>query len=105
MLEKAGHTVLGAKDGREAISLIKSNSDIVLVFMDMYMPNLDGIETTRVIRKLEKENRIDPLPIIGLTAASTKQDKEMMLEAGCDDCLIKPIQREHLLDVLDSVIF
>jgi PAS domain S-box-containing protein len=105
MLEKAGHTVIGAEDGREAISLIKSNSGIALVFMDMYMPNLDGIETTRVIRKLEKENRIDPLPIIGLTAASTKQDKEMMLEAGCDDCLIKPIQREHLLDVLDSVIF
>jgi CheY-like chemotaxis protein len=60
---------------------------------------MNGIETTRKIRKLKKE-----LPIIAQTAYIFEDDKDIILEAGCDACLIKPIRKEQLLTVISSFI-
>jgi CheY-like chemotaxis protein len=63
------------------------------------MPEMNGIEATKEIRKINKE-----VPIIAQTAFIFENDKDIILEAGCDACLIKPIRKEHLLTVLSGFI-
>jgi CheY-like chemotaxis protein len=63
------------------------------------MPEMNGIEVTREIRKIRKS-----LPIIAQTAFVFEDDKDIILEAGCDACLIKPIRKEHLLTVMSGFI-
>jgi CheY-like chemotaxis protein len=65
----------------------------------MQMPEMNGIEATREIRKIRKD-----IPIIAQTAFIFEDDKDIILEAGCDACLIKPIRREHLLTVMSSFV-
>jgi PAS domain S-box-containing protein len=100
MLERLGYEVVVAHDGRDAVSLLKSDPDIDLILMDMYMPHLDGIETTTVVRRMEDADQDHRIPIIALTAAAGKEEKDRMLEAGCDDYLVKPLQRDVLVEVL-----
>lgn len=99
-LEKLGCEVLIADDGRDAISLLKSEPDIGLILMDMYMPHLDGIEATKVIRKMEKEKGARRIPIIGFTASTTREDRKLTIDAGCDDVIMKPVQRELLINII-----
>jgi PAS domain S-box-containing protein len=94
-----GLQILTARSGREAIDIISSTPDIDVVLLDMQMPEMNGIEATKEIRKLRKT-----LPIIAQTAFIFEDDKDIILEAGCDACLIKPIRKEHLLTVLASFI-
>jgi CheY-like chemotaxis protein len=63
------------------------------------MPEMDGIEVTREIRKIRKD-----LPIIAQSAFIFEDDKDIILEAGCDACLIKPIRKEQLISVLSGFI-
>jgi CheY-like chemotaxis protein len=88
-----------ARSGSEAISIIEQTPDIDVVLLDMQMPEMNGIEATREIRKIRKD-----LPIIAQTAFIFEDDKDIILEAGCDACLIKPIRKEHLLAVLSGFI-
>jgi len=104
-LEKLGCFVLIAQDGRDAISLLKNDPDIDLIFMDMYMPHLDGAETTKVIRKMEKSQESKQLPIIALTASLAHEDRNLMIDAGCNELLMKPLQRDALEKVLQKYIF
>jgi PAS domain S-box-containing protein len=99
LLLDTGITVLSARSGAEAIELIKSNTDIDVVLLDMQMPEMNGIEATKHIKKIRKE-----LPIIAQTAFIFEDDKDIILEAGCDACLIKPIRKEHLLTVMSSFV-
>lgn len=99
ILVDTGVSILTARSGREAIDLIKNTPDIDVVLLDMQMPEMDGIEATREIRKVRKD-----LPIIAQTAFIFEDDKDIILEAGCDACLIKPIRKEHLLSVLSGFI-
>jgi CheY-like chemotaxis protein len=92
-------SILTARSGREAIDLIINTPDIDVVLLDMQMPEMDGIEATKEIRKIRKD-----LPIIAQTAFVYDDDKDIILEAGCDACLIKPIRKEHLLSVLSGFI-
>jgi len=94
-----GVQILTARSGREAIDIISNTPDIDVVLLDMQMPEMNGIEATKEIRKLRKT-----LPIIAQTAFIFEDDKDIILEAGCDACLIKPIRKEHLLTVLASFI-
>lgn len=94
-----GVQILTARSGREAIEVISSTPDIDVVLLDMQMPEMNGIEATKEIRKIRKT-----LPIIAQTAFIFEDDKDIILEAGCDACLIKPIRKEHLLTVLASFI-
>jgi CheY-like chemotaxis protein len=99
ILTDTGVTILTARSGFEAIELIKTTPDIDVVLLDMQMPEMNGIEATREIRKIRKD-----IPIIAQTAFIFEDDKDIILEAGCDACLIKPIRREHLLTVMSSFV-
>jgi PAS domain S-box-containing protein len=97
ILLETGISIINARSGFEAIELVKSTKDIDVVLLDMQMPEMNGIEATREIRNLRKD-----LPIIAQTAFVFEDDKDIILEAGCDACLIKPIRKEHLLTVMSS---
>jgi PAS domain S-box-containing protein len=99
VLTDTGVSIITARSGFEAIEIIKATPDIDVVLLDMQMPEMNGIETTREIRKIRKN-----LPIIAQTAFIFEDDKDIILEAGCDACLIKPIRREHLLTVMSSFV-
>lgn len=99
ILLDTGINILTARSGPEAISLIKNTPDIDVVLLDMQMPEMDGIEATKEIRNIRKN-----LPIIAQTAFVFEDDKDIILKAGCDACLIKPIRKEHLLTVLSGFI-
>jgi len=99
ILIDTGVSVITARSGFEAIELIKAIPDIDVVLLDMQMPEMNGIEATKEIRKIRKN-----LPIIAQTAFIFEDDKDIILEAGCDACLIKPIKREHLLSVMSEFV-
>jgi signal transduction histidine kinase len=88
-----------ARSGPEAINIIRMTPDIDIVLLDMQMPEMNGIEVTREIRKFRKD-----LKIIAQTAFIFENDKDIILEAGCDACLIKPIRKEHLLTVMSGFL-
>ena len=84
-----------ANDGLEAISAFE-NHQYDLILMDENMPNLNGIEATKRILEIEKEKNLKHTPIIALTANALKGDREKFLEAGMDEYLTKPINKEKL---------
>ena len=97
LLEKAGHCVTCAGDGRQVLeALARAEFDVVL--MDVQMPEMDGIEATAAIRANPAWAN---LPIIAMTAHAMKGDRERLLAAGMDDYLSKPVRREALDAVLD----
>jgi len=98
LLEKGGHTVTMAGNGKEALATLGKQS-FDLVFMDVQMPEMDGFEATAAIRGLEKESG-NHLPIIAMTAHAMAGDKERCLEAGMDDYISKPIRPEELIKIL-----
>ena len=97
VLERHKMNVLSAENGKDAISLLKKTPDIEIVLMDVMMPEMDGYETMRAIRKL---NRFKNLPIISLTAKAMKGDREKCIEAGASDYITKPVNTEQLLSLL-----
>lgn len=101
ILEKAGCTVVTAVNGLLAIDAIKENQSYDLVFMDIQMPEMDGVTATREIKQLGIP---DLPPIIAMTAYSMKEDEERFLNAGMDGYLAKPITAQRLLNKVYSVI-
>jgi HAMP domain-containing protein/CheY-like chemotaxis protein/signal transduction histidine kinase len=97
VLERRGMTVLTAGTGREAINTLESTPDVAIVLMDIMMPDMDGYETMRIIRRNPSFRR---LPIIALTAKAMKGDREKCLEAGASEYLAKPVNTEQLLSAL-----
>jgi HAMP domain-containing protein/CheY-like chemotaxis protein/signal transduction histidine kinase len=97
LLERRGMIVRTASTGREAIQTLASTPDIAIVLMDIMMPEMDGYETTRVIRQNPAFRK---LPIIALTAKAMKGDREKCLEAGASDYLAKPVNTDQLLSSL-----
>ncbi|HEX5572624.1 MAG TPA: response regulator, partial [Ktedonobacterales bacterium] len=97
VLERRGMRVLTAGTGREAIAVLESTPGIAITLMDIMMPEMDGYETMRAIRRKPEFQR---LPIIALTAKAMKGDREKCLEAGASDYLAKPVNTEQLLSAL-----
>ena len=97
VLERHGMVVLTAETGKEAIAILDSTPDVSIVLMDIMMPEMDGYETSRVIRQNPVFLR---LPIIALTAKAMKGDREKTLQAGASDYLAKPVNTEQLLSTL-----
>jgi CheY-like chemotaxis protein len=95
VLEKHGHIVVAAGNGRAALAqLEKSNFDVVL--MDIQMPEMDGFEATAVIRKQEEATG-KHLPIIAMTAHAMEGDRERCLAAGMDGYIAKPLKIDDLI--------
>jgi signal transduction histidine kinase/CheY-like chemotaxis protein len=102
LLEKRGHSVVIAVNGRDALeALEKGHFD--LVFMDLQMPVMDGFEATAAIRKKEGVSGVR-LPIVALTAHAMKGDREKCLAAGMDGYLSKPIRPQDLDEVLRNYL-
>ena len=103
-IEKAGHTVVVANNGREAVDALEEAAyDVVL--MDVHMPEMDGFEATSVIR--ERERDAEPLrrtPIIAMTANAMKGDRERCLEVGMDGYVSKPVKRQTLFAEIKRVL-
>jgi signal transduction histidine kinase len=99
ILENAGLTSEMANDGVEAIEKFKTGR-YDLILMDENMPNLGGMDATKEILKIERENALPHTPVISLTANALQGDRERFLEAGFDDYLAKPIDQELLLKTM-----
>jgi CheY-like chemotaxis protein len=97
VLEEYGMVVISADNGRDAIKLAQAEDDVDIVLMDIMMPEMDGLDTTREIRKIP--GRKD-LPIIAVTAKAMKGDRDRCLEAGAWDYLSKPVDTARLLAAL-----
>jgi CheY-like chemotaxis protein len=94
--------VLEAVNGREVLEVYKENH-IDLILMDIQMPEKDGVETTREIRKLEADSD-SHTPIVALTAMVLNEDKDRCIEAGMDNFLTKPVDREKLNEIFDTYL-
>ncbi len=99
ILLDTGVGIITARSGPEALEIIRRIPDIDVILLDMQMPGMNGIEATREIRKIRKN-----LPIIAQTAFIFEDDRDIIIEAGCDACLIKPIRKDHLLSAMASFI-
>jgi len=100
-LESLGCEVEIACDGAEALIALQSTSDFDLILMDCQMPNMDGLEATRQIRRREKPTGRH-VPIVAMTANAMPGDRERCLEAGMDDYLTKPIEKATLAAIVDQ---
>jgi CheY-like chemotaxis protein len=97
VLENQEMEVLTATNGRQAIEMIRATPDLSVVLMDIMMPEMDGYETMREIRK---DPQFRTLPILSLTAKAMKGDREKCLQAGASDYIAKPVNTDQLLSLL-----
>jgi CheY-like chemotaxis protein len=97
VLEWHNMQIRSAETGRDAIAILQAEPDVDIVLMDIMMPEMDGMETTRAIRQLP---RFQDLPIVAVTAKAMKGDREKCIEAGAWDYLSKPVDTEQMLSVL-----
>ncbi len=99
-LEGRGHKVVHAGDGPEAIKIAASDN-IDLVIMDIKLPEMDGYDVTREIRKQPQGGQV---PIIAITAFALVEDRSKALAAGCDDYHAKPIAFIQLMRQIDALL-
>jgi CheY-like chemotaxis protein/signal transduction histidine kinase/HAMP domain-containing protein len=97
LLERHQMQVINATNGQEAIDVLDRSEDVSLVLMDVMMPEMDGYETMRRIRR---KGQFRLLPIIALTAKAMKGDREKCLEAGASDYVAKPVNTDQLLSLV-----
>ena len=102
LLENQEMDVVSATNGRNAIDLIQNTPDVSIVLMDIMMPEMDGYETMREIRKAPE---FRTLPILALTAKAMKGDREKCLNAGASDYIAKPVNTDQLLSLMRVWLF
>lgn len=101
-LERKGYKVRNAENGKEAVALFSENPhNFFMILMDVQMPVMDGLEATRLIRKIEEQLKTH-IPIIAMTAHAMKGDKEKCLAVGMDHYLSKPVRPDELYLVVDK---
>ena len=97
LLENHEMEVISTTNGRRAIEIIERTPDLSIVLMDIMMPDMDGYETMREIRKVPE---FRTLPILALTAKAMKGDREKCLDAGASDYISKPVNTNQLLSLM-----
>lgn len=100
MLKNCGVDLHFAENGRFAVEMFEDLSPD-LIFMDLSMPEVNGMQATQMIREREREAGSGRVPIVALTANAMEGDREQCLEAGMDDYLTKPIRKKLLLGMVD----
>ncbi len=98
IIQSKNHTVIRAKNGQEAVDICANNPNISVVFMDIRMPVLNGFEAYEKIKAFKPE-----LPVIAQTAYSSFEDKEKIMQLGFIDCITKPLDKEKIYEVLDTI--
>jgi signal transduction histidine kinase/FixJ family two-component response regulator len=104
ILKKLGFYADTVANGKQAIETLGKNS-YDLVFMDIQMPEMDGIEATRIIRDSQSEVLDHDIPVIAMTAHATEEDRIRCLEAGMNDYISKPIQTQRVLEAIERHLF
>ena len=97
ILELRNYTIIRAINGQEAVDICAVNKDIDLVFMDVKMPVMNGLDAFAIIKKTNPD-----LIVIAQTAYSSEEDKEMILNLGFKNYITKPLNREKIFELLDS---
>jgi CheY-like chemotaxis protein/nitrogen-specific signal transduction histidine kinase len=97
IIQKSSKEVFKVRTGLEALEICRKNPDIDLILMDIQMPEMDGYEATRKIREFNPS-----VVIIAQTAFALSGDKELALEAGCNDYISKPIKRIQLMEIINK---
>ncbi len=98
-LENSGAIILWAKNGLEMVQSIENRRDVDLILMDISMPKMDGFSATKLLRKAGIQ-----IPIIAQSAFIMDEDKAKIIEAGCNDFIEKPFDKEVLLAKIDSFL-
>lgn len=98
-LRKTQATLIWAKNGIDAVEIVKTTDKVDLILMDINMPKLDGIEATRIIKNLYPE-----IIIVVQTAFILSGEEKMCQEAGCDEFITKPIRLKYLLDTINRYL-
>ena len=96
MIERLGAEIQVVVNGQLAVETLAKDRDIDLVFMDVHMPVLNGLEATRQIREHERAHDLSPIPIIAMTASALTRDREDCKAAGMNDFMSKPVKRQDL---------
>jgi len=99
MLSITNVHLIWAKNGQEAVEMVKSNNDIDLILMDIQMPVMDGYQTTRLIKEYNSE-----IQVIAQTAYALPQDSYKCIDAGCDDYIAKPISIDLFLNKINRFL-
>jgi len=99
-LENAGYQVIEANDGKDALNKI-SNQDVHLIFVDVYMPNMDGIE---LIKNLKANPRYRLIPIVVLSKEASPERKQEGQAVGAKAWIVKPFKPKTILDVVKKII-
>ena len=100
---KSGHKVTVAGNGKEAFLKYSTSPEKVdLIFIDIQMPEMDGLESTRAIREFEQKNSLPKVPIVAMTGQAMEGDRENCLKTGMDDYIVKPINKTVLLEMIQK---
>ena len=104
VLKRFGYDADAVGNGREALETLARTS-YNLVLMDVQMPEMDGLEATRIIRDPQSDVADHGIPIVAMTAHAMKGDRERCIEAGMNDYICKPIQPQELLDAIEKLLW
>lgn len=99
VLKKQNFRLIRVTNGKKAVELITTMPDIRMVLMDVKMPEMNGLEATKLIKAMKPDT-----PVIIQTAYASGNDKKQAVDAGCDDFIVKPINREMLLQIIKKHI-
>ena len=99
LLHKLDMKIYHAWDAREALQILNQHSDIFLIFMDIRLPDIDGLKLTSLIKQ-----KYPNIPVIGTSAYAMASDREKALLAGCDDYLIKPLRAQQIKSMVQNYL-
>jgi signal transduction histidine kinase/ActR/RegA family two-component response regulator len=95
-----GHEIVIAENGKQAVDYCKENNDINVILMDVHMPEMNGVEATKII----KEKNLSQAPIIGMTASVMNDERESYIEAGMDILVEKPVNFNNLMGIIKDKV-